>query len=727
MPGDRIPDEGHGFDVDVLDATRIDAVPTRLEVPRTRLDAGSHGPGLTNLPLALAGRYTVVRSFKTASSEADLLLVRTHDEATFHVAKVYRYGVNPKSEILDAISRSNPEHVVTLIEHDMSSERYYELLEYMPLGSLRDVFPPGCRVDDAALKQVVRELNDALQHLHQQGIIHRDLKPANILVRTLEPLDLVLTDFGIASRSEATAHYTNAHRTVAYAAPETIAGEVSFASDYWSLGIIIAELVAGSHPLAGMTEFAIAGALIKQSVPIDHLAPPWRLLCTGLLQRSPSARWRYPEVERWLAGDTTLMAPDPELAPPVEATTPYKFGKKLHHSAVDLAGALVADPEEAQKHLARGYVSAWIARELNDHDLASYVDDCTERYVDAPDLLLLAVSARMAPGLNASFRGLRMAVPEILACALEASKRGGKPSARELIEDLHRHNVLEIYALASGNGPIREAARTWRDLMKRFDAHLDHFATVLGMQQATSAGSTATRGALLAAAIDPKTEVAFRRHARSMLDDARYASAFNSQRFTRWLSSQPRDAAAVLVIAVFLEKVAADQALINAARRSYIDVSGDLEAALLMGADPARPDDDGSTALHWIAERAATPALIPVLLAHGGPLEAVDRQGRTPLMVAASKNDTPEIARMLVERGARREAVDPANATALDLGRARGAPASVLVAVGPDPEPRHRNPIVTAQSPGNAGGCMGTTVVALVTAGMLLFIGSGMM
>ena len=44
------------------------------------------------------------------------------------------------------------------------------------------------------MKEVVKELGEALQHLHGVGILHRDIKPANILIRKQEPLDLVVTD-----------------------------------------------------------------------------------------------------------------------------------------------------------------------------------------------------------------------------------------------------------------------------------------------------------------------------------------------------------------------------------------------------------------------------------------------------------------------------------------------------------------------------------------------------
>ena len=88
----------------------------------------------------------------------------------------------------------------------------------------------------------------ALGHLHSANVLHRDIKPSNILVRSVDPLDLVLTDFGISSITDLSLHLTSVNRTAAYCAPEALTGVVAKASDWWSVGVIMIELLSGSIP-----------------------------------------------------------------------------------------------------------------------------------------------------------------------------------------------------------------------------------------------------------------------------------------------------------------------------------------------------------------------------------------------------------------------------------------------------------------------------------------------
>jgi serine/threonine protein kinase/Tfp pilus assembly protein PilF len=96
----------------------------------------------------------------------------------------------------------------------------------------------------------------AVQHAHNHSVVHRDLKPANILV-TQEGMPKLL-DFGIAKvlepsgASEALLTQTSARRlTPAYASPEQIRGGViSTASDVYSLGVVLYELLTGHRPYA---------------------------------------------------------------------------------------------------------------------------------------------------------------------------------------------------------------------------------------------------------------------------------------------------------------------------------------------------------------------------------------------------------------------------------------------------------------------------------------------
>src|SRR5690606_10815123 len=167
----------------------------------------------------LAARFAVDEQWKAAGSEADLFVVRDKASGAQAVLKLYRHGIEPDTEVLERVSRAAPDQLVHLFEYGRDEGVPYELLEYCPHGSLRTLLKGRPLPLDAA-RTLLTELADAIAHLHECGIVHRDLKPENVLIRGLLPLDLVLTDFGIASVTQATMHYTSAARTLRYSAPE---------------------------------------------------------------------------------------------------------------------------------------------------------------------------------------------------------------------------------------------------------------------------------------------------------------------------------------------------------------------------------------------------------------------------------------------------------------------------------------------------------------------------
>jgi len=141
--------------------------------------------------------------------------------------------------------------------------------------------------------------------LHERKLIHRDLKPANVLLRSEEPLELVLIDFGISRQidQEATKHATVVFKgTPAYCAPEEFAGLFGREADWWHLGIVAYEVIKGEHPFAGVNQAVISYQIITQDIALPDTADRYRVLLRGLLNRDPKKRWGYEQVRAWLEG-----------------------------------------------------------------------------------------------------------------------------------------------------------------------------------------------------------------------------------------------------------------------------------------------------------------------------------------------------------------------------------------------------------------------------------------
>lgn len=317
----------------------------------------------------------VQKQLKTQGSEADIYLV--DDGGEDRIVKLYRMGLNPKQEVLDGyrrISSDCPEHVVVVHDtgFDEQSQRWFELLEFIKYGSLDDAFANKW-YKSFDFKELVREITTALIAIHEHDMIHRDIKPGNILIRSFNPLDLVFTDFGIASILDAGASVRETIHgglTPMYAAPEDILGKiVSRPADWWACGMIFLEVLTGVHPFKGLTANRISYVLATKGVPIDEqLGEREQMLVKGLLTRDDKKRWSGREVMEWLDGKDDIPVyyeGDAGQQTQVQQNmqNAFVFLGQPYSTLHDLAVAFASSYESwqsARGMLARGNVAKWL-------------------------------------------------------------------------------------------------------------------------------------------------------------------------------------------------------------------------------------------------------------------------------------------------------------------------------------------------------------------------------
>ena len=157
----------------------------------------------------------------------------------------------------------------------------------------------------------------ALEAAHAAGIVHRDLKPANILVTPeLEPKVL---DFGLARRADA-GSVAGFEGTPLYSSPEQASGtgEVTQASDVFSFGSVMFELLCGRPPFIGPSTAAILQAVQHEDPPfpraiVSQVPEDLQAICMACLTRDPARRPAIGEVasdiERFLAGEPARLRP----------------------------------------------------------------------------------------------------------------------------------------------------------------------------------------------------------------------------------------------------------------------------------------------------------------------------------------------------------------------------------------------------------------------------------
>lgn len=431
----------------------------------------SPAPTFYRLPDALAAKFRIAEVLPAGGAEAEIMILEGLTSQVRVVAKLYRPGLMPKPEVLERVSQAAFRHVVKLLAWGESDGVGYEVMEYCPAGSLRRLMETEERpLRRDLLRDALAEIAAALAALHALGVIHRDLKPENILVRRRAPLDLVLADFGIASVANATQLFTSTARTVKYGAPETLAGIIDPAADWWSLGLVLVELLTGQHPFDGLSDAVVTHRLVTATLDCAAIDDPeWRMLCRGLLLRDPARRWGSDEVRRWLAGDATLVPPAAEtVAPLTRAARPYRLETAVCTTPVELAVALAGHWDAGRKDLVRGQLSAWIGQELQDDNLLRFTQDLLDLRDVSDDLRLFRLLRQLAPAMPPVWRGVSLRLPALLAQAARAAQ--GDAAAADWLLSVFGQRMLRELPAAQHPEEAAFAAR-WESARARVDHH----------------------------------------------------------------------------------------------------------------------------------------------------------------------------------------------------------------------------------------------------------------
>jgi eukaryotic-like serine/threonine-protein kinase len=174
-----------------------------------------------------------------------------------HFAEDQEFVERFKREASSAAALSHP-NIVAIFDRGEWNGTYYIAMEYVAGRSLKALVRETGPLEPAVAIETVIQILRAARFAHRRGVIHRDLKPHNVLLD--EEGRARVTDFGIARAGASDMTLTGSIMgTAQYLSPEQAQGyAVSAASDIYSVGVILYELLTGVVPFEGDTAVAIA-------------------------------------------------------------------------------------------------------------------------------------------------------------------------------------------------------------------------------------------------------------------------------------------------------------------------------------------------------------------------------------------------------------------------------------------------------------------------------------
>lgn len=245
------------------------------------------------VPQASGGMATVYRA-------VDLMLERTV------AVKVLRADLSEDPEFRDrfrqeakaAANLSHP-NIVTVHDFGLDAGRLFIVMEYVPGIDLKSIIKNRGRLPIQEALALITQACRGIGYAHRAGIVHCDIKPQNMLVTPDQHLKVF--DFGIA-RAFASISPDETNEIVwgspQYFSPEQASGKPpSPASDVYSLGVVLFELLTGQLPFVGATAEDLARQQRELPPPSPSKLNPeipeaLERIVLKVLSKEPSARYR---------------------------------------------------------------------------------------------------------------------------------------------------------------------------------------------------------------------------------------------------------------------------------------------------------------------------------------------------------------------------------------------------------------------------------------------------
>jgi len=196
----------------------------------------------------IIGKYKILSTIGSGGFGTVYLAEDTWIDKKVALKVPHKQGVD-FSELLREprlLASLNHPNIVTILTAEKQENVFFIVMEFVPGETLEAIIAREGAIDVSRALDYTCQISNAVDHAHKQGVLHRDLRPSNVLVA--ESGMLKVADFGTSRFLEIAAHGTTVIGSPPYMAPEQFQGKAVFASDIYSLGVSMYQMLTGELP-----------------------------------------------------------------------------------------------------------------------------------------------------------------------------------------------------------------------------------------------------------------------------------------------------------------------------------------------------------------------------------------------------------------------------------------------------------------------------------------------
>jgi eukaryotic-like serine/threonine-protein kinase len=194
------------------------------------------------------GKYKIIAPLGSGGFGTVYLAQDTWIDKKVAIKVPHRQGLDfgellREPRLLASVSHPN---IVAITTAEKQENVFFIVMEYVQGETLEHIIETEGALDVNRALDFTCQICNGVDHAHSQGVIHRDLRPANVLVTENDMVKVA--DFGTSRFLEIAAHGTTVIGSPPYMAPEQFHGKAVFASDIYSLGVTMYQMLTGELP-----------------------------------------------------------------------------------------------------------------------------------------------------------------------------------------------------------------------------------------------------------------------------------------------------------------------------------------------------------------------------------------------------------------------------------------------------------------------------------------------